>query len=65
MHIAPTRYKRAHFDQECQKVLYENLEEKVVSLQCVSEYKYLGQSLITSSHVNRGVKTLFKKLLVE
>jgi hypothetical protein len=33
MDIAPTRYKRPHFD---------NLEGKVVSVQCVSDYKYLG-----------------------
>jgi hypothetical protein len=39
MHIAPTRYKRPHFDPECPKVLYENLEGKVMSVQCVSEYK--------------------------
>ena len=30
VHIAPNRYKRPHFNQECPKVLYENLEGKVV-----------------------------------
>ena len=42
VHIAPNRYKRPHFNQECPKVLYENLEGKVVLSSMCLRVQVLG-----------------------